>query len=67
MAWAIEAKAAMDIPLHYNDGKVDVIKKGEIITVTRGTSENYILCHTPSWWSLPKEYIGETVKQLSES
>lgn len=59
--WAIEAKAKIDIPI----GE-ELIKKDTEITITKGKNEKYALWHHGSIWDLPEDYVGETVRILSE-
>jgi len=59
--WAAIAKAKKDIPL---EGRI--IPKGTVITITKGLEFEYALWTSPYIWDLPKEYIGEIVKILSE-
>lgn len=43
-----------------------VIKAGEVITITKGRNEKYALWHR-SIWDLPEEYVGETVRVISQN
>lgn len=43
------------------------IKSGSVITITKGKNEKYALWHGSGIWDLPEEYVGETVRIISES
>lgn len=43
------------------------IPAGEKITVTKGKHEKYALWHNTGIWDLPEEYVGETIKVVSEN
>jgi hypothetical protein len=66
--WCIEAKAKIDILLGVNEQKdFFVVKSGDTITVTKGRNEKYALWHHTGIWDLPKEYVGETLRVISNS
>lgn len=57
--WTAEVEAAKDIPLGS-----EIIKKGDIITVTKGIHEVFAIWRDEVW-DCPAEYIGITVKIIS--
>lgn len=44
-----------------------IVKADETITVTKGRNEEFALWHHTGIWDLPKEYVGETIKIISNS
>lgn len=44
-----------------------LIQAGESITVTHGRNEKYALWHGSGIWDLPEDYVGETIKIISNN
>lgn len=64
--YCIEAKVRIDIPLQVNSKYSEIIRADEKITLTKGRDEEYTLWHNTGIYDLPKEYVGETVRVVSE-
>ena len=44
-----------------------LIKEGQKITVTKGKNEKFALWHNSGIWDLPEEYVGDTIRVISQN